>query len=174
MDPNSPVMKRCSCREYTDATVPESVLEALVYAGMRAPSARNERPWEFLIICSEEGKRQVSCASPYASMCEGAAAVILLLANLERVSPESLWWVQDLSACTENILIRATELGLGAVWLGMYPRQPRIEALQKAFALPRHLIPFAAVPVGYPKIHKENTGRFEKERIRWIKQGEAE
>lgn len=172
MDQFSPVMTRCSCREYTEATVPEYMLRALVHAGMRAPSARNERPWEFLILCSGESKRQVALASPYASMCEKASAVILVLANLERVSPESPWWVQDLSACTENILIRAAELGLGAVWLGLYPRQTRMEALQKAFALPENLLPFAAVPIGYPAKERENRNPYEAERVHWIRQEE--
>lgn len=170
MDDFSPVMTRCSCREYTDSTVPEYLLRTLVHGGMRAPSARNERPWEFLILCSEESRRQVTLASPYASMCEKASAVILVLANMERISPESPWWVQDLSACTENILIRATELGLGAVWLGIYPRQARMEALQKAFALPENLLPFAAVPIGYPARERENHNRYEAERVRWIRQ----
>ena len=68
-------------------------------------------------------------------MCTNASAVIVVLADEARISENSPWWVQDVSACTENILIRATELGLGAVWLGMYPRQDRVDAIREQLPL---------------------------------------
>ena len=165
----NPVMQRCSCREYAETTVPEELLRQLAAAGMQAPSAKNERPWEFLIVCSDEGKQKLAQASPYAKMCTNASAVIVVLADEARISENSPWWVQDVSACTENILIRATELGLGAVWLGMYPRQDRVDAIRRAFALPDRYVPFAAVSVGYPKKPLCPQDRFDETRIRWVR-----
>ena len=104
-DMMNPVMQRCSCREYAETAVPEELLRQLAAAGMQAPSAKNERPWEFLIVCSDEGKQKLAQASPYAQMCTNASAVIVVLADEARISENSPWWVQDVSACTENILI---------------------------------------------------------------------
>ena len=100
-------------------------------------------------------------------MCPNASAVIVLLADGTRIAENSPWWVQDISACAENILIRATELGLGTVWLGMYPRQDRVDAIRAAFALPQHYLPFAAIPVGYPKKPLCAQDRFDETRIHW-------
>ena len=93
--------------------------------------------------------------------------VIVALADQNRISPESPWWVQDMSACVENMLIEAVEQGLGGVWLGMYPRQDRVSAIREAFELPENLIPFAAVPVGYPAAQQKAKDRFDPKRIRW-------
>lgn len=72
-----------------------------------------------------------------------------------------------MSACVENMLLEITALGLGGVWLGMYPRQDRVNAIVKAFELEPEMIPFAAVPVGYPDKKHIGKERFELERIRW-------
>ena len=173
MEIRSSVMRRRSCREFTQAAVADEQLRQLVAAGMQAPSARNERPWEFLIVCSEAGKQSLAQASPYAKMCRNATAFSVVLAKLSRIAEGSPWWVQDVSACTENILIRATELGLGAVWLGMYPRQDRMRAIRTAFSLPEHCVPFAAIPVGYPAKEAQYEDRLDETRIRWVREGEA-
>ena len=89
----NPVMQRCSCREYAETAVPEELLRQLAAAGMQAPSAKNERPWEFLIVCSDEGKQKLAQASPYAKMCTNASAVIVVLADEARISENSPWWV---------------------------------------------------------------------------------
>lgn len=84
-DMMNPVMQRCSCREYAETAVPEELLRQLAAAGMQAPSAKNERPWEFLIVCSDEGKQKLAQASPYAKMCTNASAVIVVLADEARI-----------------------------------------------------------------------------------------
>ena len=173
MEIRSSVMRRRSCREFTQTAVADEQLRQLVAAGMQAPSARNERPWEFLVVCSEAGKQSLAQASPYAKMCRNAAAVIVVLADQARIADGSPWWVQDVSACTENILIRATELGLGAVWLGMYPRQDRVQAIRTAFSLPGRVVPFAAIPVGHPAKEPQHEDRFDETRIHWVREWEA-
>lgn len=136
-------------------------------AGMQAPSARNERPWEFLAVTSGEGREKIARSSPYAACCRQAPAVILALANLERIPRDSAWWVQDMSACVENILIEAIRLELGGVWLGIYPRMERVRVIQTAFDLSDTMVPFAAIPVGYPLAAEEAPDRYEADRIHW-------
>ena len=161
------IFSRYSCRKFSEKPVTEEQLTAIARAGMCAPTARNERPWEFLIVRSKEGRKKIAEASPYAESCLEAQAVIIALANSRRISQDSPWWIQDMSACVENMLLEITELGLGGVWLGMYPRQDRVNAIVKAFELEPEMIPFAAVPVGYPDKKYIGKERFESERIRW-------
>ena len=156
------VLTRYSCREFTPDPVTVEQLQAIIRAGMQAPTAKNEQPWEFLVVRSEQGREALAASSPYAGSCRRASVVIVALADQNRISPESPWWVQDMSACVENMLIEAVEQGLGGVWLGMYPRQDR-----EAFELPENLIPFAAVPVGCPAAQQKAKDRFDPKRIRW-------
>ncbi|WP_302327018.1 nitroreductase family protein [Enterocloster lavalensis] len=163
------VLTRYSCREFTPDPVTGEQLRVIVRAGMQAPTAKNEQPWEFLVVQSEQGREALAASSPYAGSCRRAPVVIVALADLNRISPESPWWVQDMSACVENMLVEAVEQGLGGVWLGMYPRQDRVSAIREAFELPENLIPFAAVPVGHPAGEQKAKDRFDPKRIRWEK-----
>ena len=163
------IFTRRSIRKYQSKPVEQEKMERILRAGMQAPSAQNEQPWEFLVVQSEQGREALAASSPYAGSCRRAPVVIVALADLNRISPESPWWVQDMSACVENMLIEAVEQGLGGVWLGMYPRQDRVSAIREAFELPENLIPFAAVPVGHPAGEQKAKDRFDPKRIRWEK-----
>jgi nitroreductase len=103
--------------------------------------------------------------SPYAKMLPKAAAAIVPCANLsllgEKAAPGDVWWVQDLSAATENILLQITEEGLGGVWLGWYPDESRVRAFSAKFGLPAHIIPFSIVALGYPAAPAKTAARFD-------------
>lgn len=167
METNSILYQRFSCREFTVDEVSRDLLLQIAEAGTQAPSARNERPWEFLIVTSREGRESLAATGPQAVSCQCAPAVIIAMANTVRLQENSPWWIQDMSACIENMLLRATELGLGSVWLGLYPREARVKAVQKAFGLPEDLIPVAAVPIGYPKEPGRGYERRDEGRIHW-------
>lgn len=158
-------LKRCSCRSFLKKEIPEEMVERLLRAAMQAPSALNEQPWEFLLISDSGAKARVAEISPNYKPAAGAACLILLLADRKRIKKDSPWWVQDMSACAENILIQAVELGLGAVWLGVYPRKERIEALKELAELPEEVVPFALIAVGYPAEELHAAVRYEEGRI---------
>ena len=99
------IFSRYSCRKFSEKPVTDEQLTTITKAGMCAPTARNERPWEFLIIRSEEGRKKIAEASPYAESCLNAQAVIVALADSRRISKDSPWWIQDMSACVELSLI---------------------------------------------------------------------
>lgn len=169
-----PIYARYSCRSFTGEPVAREQLTAIMRAGMMAPSAKNEQPWEFLTVTSRAGREALAASSPYANSCRTAPAVIVALADVTRVDPESPWWIQDMSACIENMLLEAVQLGLGAVWLGMYPRESRVRAIREAFGLPETMVPVAAIPVGVPAdgLPAEKAGhgpgdRFDPARIHW-------
>lgn len=158
-------LRRCSCRRFLKKEVPEEILLELFWAAMQAPSARNEQPWEFILIRDNSVKEQIAQINPYYRPAAGADCLILLIADLERVGSNSPWWVQDMSACAENILLQAVEAGLGAVWLGVYPREDRMGVLSELVGLPENIVPFAVIAVGYPANELQAVPRFEKERI---------
>ena len=72
---------------------------------------------------------------------------------------------QDLSACTQNILLQAVAEGLGAVWLGFYPIEDRVNSLRQYFNIPEHIIPFSVIAIGYPKENKEPESRYDESKI---------
>lgn len=158
---------RYSCRDFTRQEPTDQMLEQIIRAGMQAPSAMDQRPWEFLVVKSEHGREMLAQASPYTSCCRKAPAVILALANSQRVPQDNAWWLQDMCACIENMLLEAVELKLGSVWLGIYPRMDRVKAVQEGFCLSESLVPVAALPIGYPAGERRVRNKFERERIHW-------
>lgn len=155
---------RRSIRKYTDRPVPEELVTEMLRAAMSAPSAVNAQPWIFIVIDDRKLLDEIPTFSPYASMCREAPLAILVCGDitLEKVPG---YWVQDCSAATQNLLLAAHAVGLGAVWTGIYPMKDRIEGFRKAFGLPENVIPLAFVPVGYPDQNPGPQDRFDRAKI---------
>ena len=145
----NPILERKSVRKFTDRPVAKELLTEIVKGGMQAPSAHNTQPWEFLIIQERRSLDALAEVSPYAGPLKTAAAAIIVLGNTRTAEKTLPWLPQDLSACTENILLEIQRLGLGGVWLGHYPDEERIHKIRAYFHLPSHLVPFSVVAVGY-------------------------
>lgn len=163
------IYQRRSIRKYQDREVEDELLLEIIRAAMHAPSAGNEQPWHFVVVKNRETKERIVQVHPYAKMLLKSPAAVVVCADLNLIKFGD-FWVQDCSAATQNILLRATELGLGAVWCGVYPDQERVENLRKILNLPEHVIAFSLVCVGYPAEKPEPVDRFKKERIhfeRW-------
>ena len=159
------ILRRRSSRKYTNEPISEEQIHHLLEAAMSAPSARNQRPWEFLVI-TEPGKlEQAGEVSPYAHMAKTAPLAILVCGDLRHEPQQDGFWAQDCAAAVENLLIEAVELGLGAVWLGIYPIQERVAYLQGVFGLPEPVVPFALIPVGYPAETRPAPSRHDAARV---------
>jgi len=133
---------------------------------MYAPSARNEQPWHFIVINNRELMNRIMKVHPYASMLAEANVVILVCGD-EKLEKSKGYWPVDCAAATQNLLLAAYSLGLGAVWLGVYPRKERQDGIREIFRLPAHVHPFSLISVGYPAEAKDIPDRFKEERIRW-------
>jgi nitroreductase len=162
------ILTRRSIRKYTDQPVSEKIIRELLEAAMSAPSAGNQQPWEFIVINDRKILDEIPQVHPYAQMCRQASAAILVCGDLERETHKG-FWAQDCSAATENLLIAVNDQGLGAVWVGVYPREDRVKGLRELIQLPDHIIPFALVPIGYPAEKKPPSNRFDLERIHYNK-----
>lgn len=132
---------------------------------MQAPSAFNSQPWEFIIVSDEEDLKAVSKMSRYARPAENAQKLIIVLGNTTKDNVVMPMIQQDLSACTQNILLQAVAEGLGAVWLGFYPIEDRVDSLRQYFNIPDYIIPFSVIAIGYPKEDKESESRYDESKI---------
>ncbi len=160
------IIERRSIRRYSGKPVEKSEIKLLLKTAMYAPSARNQQPWHFIVIDDRTLLGRIMEVHPYASMLSGAVAAILVCGD-ETLELSKGYWAIDCAAATQNMLLAAHALGLGAVWLGVYPRQERQDSIRKIFDLPAHVHPFSLVSLGYPGEEKGVPDRFKEERVRW-------
>ena len=149
MDAIEAILTRRSIRRYTSQGVPESAVRQVLEAAMSAPSAGNEQPWHFVVISDRRILDEIPGFHPYAEMLKEASVAILVCGDL-RLEKYRDHWVQDCSAATQNILLAAHAMGLGAVWVGLYPSEDRVARIRKLVNLPSHVVPLCLVPIGYP------------------------
>ena len=158
------IFKRRSIRKYSKLPISDSDIENLLRAAMAAPSAGNQQPWEFILIKDKNILADITKVHPYSQMLKEAQLAIVICADLDK-EKLSGYWVQDCSAATENILIESQYLGLGSVWLGVYPREDRVKGIKELLNLPVRVLPLSIVSLGYPAEKKEPSNRYDKSRI---------
>lgn len=146
------ILKRTSIRSYENKTVEKEKIEKLLRAGMAAPTAMNKQPWHFVVVTDKGQLQKLSEANPYAAMAAKAPLAIVVCGDMNKAAEGDAreFWIQDCSAATENILLAATEMGLGAVWTGTYPSKERCADVAKVLELPESLIPLNTIVIGYP------------------------
>lgn len=146
------IMTRTSIRAFTDQPVEDEKIELMLRAGMAAPTAVNKQPWAFVAVKSREQLDRLRETNPNARMLATAQAAIVVCGDMTKAieGPMQSFWIQDASAATENILLAAHALGLGAVWTGVYPNPDRAAAVAEVLELPSYAVPLCVIPVGYP------------------------
>ncbi|MFO8128868.1 MAG: nitroreductase family protein [Bacteroidales bacterium] len=160
------IKKRRSIRTYEKGRIPRETIQILLEAAMYAPSARNEQPWQFMVVDDPAVLRELAEAHPYGKMLAEAGAAILVCGDKTMQENES-YLLQNCSAATQNILLAAHELGLGTVWLGIQPREQRVDAVRRILRLPSHIFPVSLVSIGKPAEVRDTPQRFKKERIHY-------
>lgn len=159
------IFARKSVREYLDKGVEKEKIDLMLRAGMAAPSARDLRPWEFIVINDRATLDSMAAALPYAKMLTQARYAMVVCGDSAR---SSLWYL-DCSAAVQNILLAAESLGLGAVWTAAYPYEDRMQVVRKFTALPDSVLPLCVIPFGYPATSQQPKQKFDKERIHYNK-----
>ena len=160
------IFHRTSIRKYTAQPVEKEKIEQLLRAAMAAPSARNQQPWEFYVVTDREALDRLAECSQFAGMLREAPLGIVVCCRTESARKE--YGQIDCSAATENILLEADSLGLGAVWIGIAPIEERMEAARKALDIPDSLYAFAFVACGYPAEEKVQQDRYDATRIHYV------
>ena len=165
MDVLEAIHTRRSIRKHLNRPVPEELIEELLAAAMQAPSARNQQPWQFVVIDDRTMLAKIPEFMPNAAMAAQAPLAILVCGDLG-LEKSPGYWVVDCAAAVENMLLAAHALGLGAVWCGVYPREPRMEGLRRLVGLPKNVIAHSLVVLGYPAEQVPPERRFRRERVR--------
>lgn len=167
---DSPIFRRTSVRHYTEEEVTDEQLEMLLKAAMAAPTAKNLQPWEFVIIKDRHSLDKIRCFHLYSTMLKEAPVAILVCGDEEKEAEDGHgFWQQDCAAATENLLLEATEIGLGGVWLGVYPNRTYVKKLQEIFELPKNIIPFSLISIGYPAAELHPKNKFDELKIHYEK-----
>ncbi|MDR0339396.1 MAG: nitroreductase family protein [Desulfovibrio sp.] len=161
MDIFTALHSRRSIRKYTEEPVAAEELRILLDAAMIAPSAGNAQPWRFVVIDDKTLLARIPAIHPYAGMAARAPLGIVVCGDLRREKYHG-FWVQDCAAATQNLLLAATGLGLGAVWTGIYPVEDRVAAFSGLLNLPEQCVPLSLVVLGRPAMHAEARSRFDE------------
>ena len=160
------IFGRRSIRLYSPDPVSEAAVQKLLEAAMAAPSAVAKDPWRFVVIRNRDTLSEIATALPNGQMIATAALGIAVCGDLPAAHDQQLsYLLQDCSAAIENLLLCAHILGLGACWLGVHPRELRVNALKQILALPPSVIPVACIAIGHPAETKEPRTRFNRDYV---------
>lgn len=161
MELQKTIFSRCSTRKYNDKKISKQTLKEICICGLAAPSANNTKPLELIIIQDKEILRGISRLKPQWYMLKNAAAAILVAGKKDK------YFQQNCGAAAENILLAATDQGIGNVWLGLYPNLELVEKIRKIVLLPEGKLPFCFVSLGYAMDKKERKFIYQENKIHW-------
>ena len=148
-DKNMEIIKvRRSVREFSDKEILDSDIRKIIEAGICAPSAMNQQPWEFIVIKDKDilNKLSEQLSPLYA---KSKVSIILCMRKTNLKSPTRT--PQDMSACMQNMMLEATNLKIGSCWIGTYPDPTRMQPLSTILNIPDDIEPFCGLVLGHPK-----------------------
>lgn len=157
------ILSRKSVRAYLDKGVEKEKIDLMLRAGMAAPSGKDTRPWEFILISDRAQLDSMAASLPYAKMLTQAHYAIVVCGD----SVRSSYWYLDCSAAAQNILLAAESLGLGAVWTAAYPYEDRMKVVREHTNLPDTILPLCVIPFGYPATKEQPKQKFDEKKIHY-------
>jgi nitroreductase len=160
------IFARKSVRTYTDQPVSPEQVETILKAAMAAPTGMNVQPWRFVVVRNQEVKEKLAGRN---TMIAKAPVVIVVCGQAIRGGRENQNWTADCAAATENLLLAAEAIGLGAVWTACYPYADRMNPTIEALGLPEDVKPYCIVPVGYPGGNDKPKDKWKPENIHYEK-----
>ena len=162
------IFQRVSVRKYTDKPVDDEKLLQILRAGMQAPSAGDQQPWEFYVVTDPEKLKALAHVHQYAGCVADAPVAIVPVYRKEGlVFP--MYAQIDLAIAQQNIWLETDHLGLGGVWLGIAPQAERMDAVRRVLDLPENVEAFSIFALGYPAESRKQENRFDEARIHYVK-----
>lgn len=161
------IFRRRSIRSYLDRPVEREKIELLLRAAMAAPTACNGAPWEFIVVTQREILDQLRGKLMFARYNAPAAIIVLGNVGIANNSVAKRYWLQDCCAATENILIAATGLGLGSVWIGLHPLPSAEKPVRHVLGIPDDVTPLGMIYVGYAAEDKPAGTKYDEDRVYW-------
>ena len=162
------ILTRVSVRQFTGETISNEQIQTLLHAAMAAPTAMNRQPWAFMVITDTTMLARLGEAFPFCHCGKGAACAFVMCGDMNKVieaCPD--FWIHDVSAATENLLLAAHAMDLGAVWTGVFPNMDRVNEVRAMLAIPEQYVPLCIVPVGHPAEQPEIKDKFLEENIHY-------
>lgn len=161
------MLNRKSVREYTEQEISQEDIRSLMKAGMSAPSSKDRRPWQFIVVSDKEILQKLGENLKNAGMLKNANKAIIVCGDT--VLSDNCWFL-DCSAASQNILLAAESMGIGAVWTAVYPYEDRAAVVNEIFQLPENIKALSIIPLGYPSVQNDPKDKFDETRIhlnRW-------
>ncbi len=165
------IFKRRSIRKYREGEIEDEKIDKLLKAAMQAPGSRmGKEPWEFIVIKNKEAINKLSEMDHNAKVLKGANLAIVLIANMENSHFKHVWQ-QDMAAAATTLLLEASYLDLGAVWVNIAPKEERMNYISNLFNLSENLRPFNIISIGYPAEGEENKfiDKYHEDRVHYEK-----
>ena len=160
------ILRRKSVRQFSDCSVSDLQITTLLKAAMAAPTAKNGQPWHFVVVEDADMLQHLSERLPYAKMASTAAVAIVVCGDIQVHTGEGAPnWMLDCAAATQNLLLVAESMDLGAVWTGCYPYKERINIVKEALGLPDHIVPLNVIPIGGPIGNERTLDKWRPERV---------
>ena len=173
------IMQRKSVRSYTSDTISAEMMDKMLRAAVAAPSGMDVRPWHIVVMTDKSQYDTLFAGNFNMEKFKQSAAVVIFCADTTvtrapRENPDApavtmpnSIWRDDMGACTENFLLAAEALGLGAVWTACYPFHDRMDPVAQYLNLPGNIVPYSIVPVGYPAGDEQPKDKWDEQRIHY-------
>ena len=163
------IQTRVSVRKFTNQAPSPEQIETLLRCAMSAPTAMNKQPWLFCVVYEPELLRQIGEQQPNTHIDENVQVCFVMCGDLRKTleGRAQEFWIHDVSAATENLLLAAHSMGLGAVWCAVQPSEEKIEQIREILSMPKYLVPLCVVPVGYPAEQPEVKDKWKTENIHY-------
>lgn len=167
------IMTRTSIRKFKSQAVESDKIETMLRAAMAAPTAVNKQPWHFVVVNDRQVLDRLAGQGRRGDMLRNAPLAIVVCGNMEKAldGEAADFWIQDVSAATENLLLAAHAMGLGAVWTGVYPIKDRVNQVAQAMGTPEQIVPFCAIVIGYPDEQPQPKDKWKPENVSYNQYG---
>ena len=168
MDVKDLILSRRSIRKYKEDLVETEKINLLLEAACSAPSACNKKPWEFYVVKNEKIKNELRKTTLFTN--KNGKVAIVVCGNLKESLPKDMseYWIQDCSAAVMSILLRVTDLNLGAVWCGLYPQKRGVERTRKILSLDEHIVPMALIWIGHKAEDPAPRDQYDQDKVHII------
>jgi len=163
MDVVDAIKTRRSIRKYLEVPIPWEQVVELIEAGRMAPSAGNLQNWKFILYTSPEKRQAIAEACLQQYWIADAPLIMVIVAETEKAKKyygdrgAMMYSIQSAAAVTQNVLLRAHELGLGACWVSAFED----EMMTRITGTPDSASVQAVIPIGYPDEEPEATPRYD-------------
>ena len=165
------IFKRRSIRKYSKGEIEDEKIDKMIRAAMQAPGSRmGKEPWEFIVVKNKNMIKKLSQMDNNSKMLNDASLAIVLLANMDYSHFKKVWQ-QDMSAAATMLLLEASYLDLGAVWVNVAPHEHRMKYISELFNLSENIMPFNIISIGYPGEGQKNKfiDKYHPERVHYEK-----